>query len=186
MRTFIAVALNENLKEVIRKIQDDFKLLPCDIKWVKPQNAHLTIKFLGNIDAEQLETIKENLPRVVKDFHPIDTELTCLGAFPKIERPRVIWMGLKDTEQKIETLAQSTEKALSQIGFESEERSFRSHITLGRIRSGKNTLLLSEKLKKYSLPQGMTQTVETLILFKSTLTPQGPIYEVLEEFVFGT
>jgi len=163
MRCFIAI---EAPKELF-SFQEEFKLK--GIKLVN--NYHLTISFLGEISEEKAEEIKKKLVNV--SFKKFKLEFTRLGAFPNQERIRVIWAGLKDTEE-----FQNLKKQIDEItGANEDEKSlFVPHITIGRVKFIEDKKKLTEKLK---LKISGAFMVEEVILFKSTLTEKGPIYEVL-------
>lgn len=185
IRTFIAIDLDPTIRRAIEQIQDFLKKLDCHVKWVKPENIHLTLKFLGEVKLKKIDAIKQTMENILKNTESIDTELTQLGAFPSANHPRVLWAGLKDDERRIVRLAASLEEGLGKIGFKKEQRPFSPHITIGRMRSPRNLILLSKAISDYPLPAGLTQTIQSVTLYKSTLTPQGPIYEILEEFHFA-
>jgi len=182
IRTFLAIDLDPEILQTIKNIQDDLKNIDCDIKWVKPENINLTLKFLGEIKDKRIDAINQALEDLFQSTAPIKTELTELGAFPIIDKPRVLWVGLKDKERQIVQLVASLEKKLLTIGFKKDQKLFTPHITIGRIRSPKNLNLLSQAISNHSLPTGLTQTIQSVTLNKSTLTPQGPIYETLSTF----
>lgn len=182
LRTFIAIELSDEVKQTIQDVEDSLKVLGCDIKWVRPEIAHLTLKFLGDVASDTIETIDRVLQESVQGLPPIQTQLTSLGIFPDIRRPRVLWIGLEDKEGRIKQLAESVETALGNIGFRKEEREFKPHITIGRLRSSKNAIQLAEAIRGFTVPAGRRQSIENITLFKSTLTPTGPIYEVLKKF----
>lgn len=181
VRAFIAVELNEDVRNTIRTVETDFAGLGCDIKWVKPENAHLTLKFLGDVKIKKIESISQTLKEVSANMSPIRTGLSGLGVFPGTKQPRVLWVGLEDPDKKIVRLAESVDSALGNIGFAKEKRAFTPHITLGRLRSGKNVSSLMGRLQSYTLPPGIKQTIAHITVFKSTLTSQGPIYEALDK-----
>jgi 2'-5' RNA ligase len=194
LRAFIAVELNEEIKKTIIQVEDDLKITGCDVKWVKPENAHLTIKFLGQIKEKRLGPLLDALDslfielplnKLNKDIHPIQTGLTQAGAFPSLQRPRVIWIGLRDDARQISRLAESVEEALGGIGFKKEDRPFQPHITIGRFRSTHNLFSFTKKFEQYSLPAAPDLTISSITLFKSTLTSSGPIYESLKKFSFS-
>ena len=216
LRTFIAVELNDEIKKTITQVEDDLKTTGCDVKWVKPENAHLTLKFLGHIKEKRLGPLVEvldslfiELPlnkhnfksptsvkelqgrfevgkgKLNKDIHPIQTGLTQVGAFPSPERPRVIWIGLRDDERPISRLAESVEEALGNIGFKKEKKRFQPHITIGRVRSTHNLSSLTKKFAQYSLSAAPDLIISSITLFKSTLTSSGPIYEPLKKFLLS-
>lgn len=182
IRTFIAAKINSKILNDISKAQEYFKRTSCDAKWVKTINMHLTLKFLGNLDQKEVDTVIKKLELITKDTRSIQTKLTRIGAFPNIERPRVIWAGLEDTTNEITDLAEKIEDILGKTGFKKEEHLFKPHITIGRIRSQKNISELSEKIKNYSFSQNIDQQISEIKFIKSDLTPDGPIYEDLRTF----
>ncbi|MBI5150877.1 MAG: RNA 2',3'-cyclic phosphodiesterase [Candidatus Omnitrophica bacterium] len=181
IRAFIAVELNDQVKETIREFQAHLKPLGCDIAWVKPENVHLTLKFLGEVKTKRLPSVIETLEDVCRDLRPFDTALTQPGVFPDLRHPRVVWIGLEDTGGDLARMAESLETALGNTGFKKERRDFQAHITVGRIRALKNIAQLSDAIRKFPVPAGVKQPVSVgqIVLFKSTLTPQGPVYEPL-------
>ena len=186
IRAFIAVELSDQIKETIRGFQEHLKPLDCDISWVKPENIHLTLKFLGDVKTKMIPPVMETLGDVCQDLRPFDTTLTQPGVFPDLRHPRVVWIGLDDTDGNLARLAGSLETALGNIGFKKEKRDFQAHITIGRIRTNKNLPALVPKLQSCSLPSAHEEIILSFALFKSTLTSQGPIHEKLKEFHFPT
>ena len=179
LRTFIAITLNSEIQQFLSRTQDHLKKLGCDIKWVKPENIHFTLKFLGDVKLKKIDEVKQTLENLAKNMQPVDIELTQLGAFPNVQRPRILWAGIKDEEKRITQFAKLLEDHFGKIGFKKEKKPFSPHLTIGRIRSPKNLNLLSEMISKYSLPVDLKQTAQNITLYKSTLTPAGPIYEPL-------
>lgn len=185
IRAFIAVELSDQIKETIRNFQEQLKPLGCDISWVKPENAHLTLKFLGDVKIKMIPSVTETLVNSCRDLRFFDTTLTQPGVFPDLRHPRVVWIGLDDTEGKLGQLAGSLETALENIGFRKERREFQAHITVGRIKSGKNIQRLSENLGHYHLPADITLGIRNICLYKSVLENSGPVYSVLANCAFG-
>ncbi len=185
IRAFIAVELNDRVKQTIRKFQEDLKALGCDISWVKTENIHLTLKFLGDVKTKIIPSVMEMLGNVCQDLRPFDTTLTQPGVFPDLRHPRVVWVGLDDTERNLARMAESLEATLGNIGFKKEKRNFQAHITVGRIKSGKNIQRLAESLERYQLPANITQNIRGICLYKSVLTSGGPIYSILTGYPPG-
>lgn len=183
LRTFVAIELSENIRQAIKTAQDYLKTLDCDMKWVRPEIAHLTLKFLGDVTADKIQTIEQALRESVQDLQPIQTQLTSLGLFPDIRRPRILWIGTEDKEGRIQQLAESVETALGHRGFKKENREFRPHVTIGRLRSPKNADKLAEAVRRFCVPSGISQSINAVTLFQSTLTPQGPVYNLLRKIV---
>ncbi|MBU1091078.1 MAG: RNA 2',3'-cyclic phosphodiesterase [Candidatus Omnitrophica bacterium] len=189
MRTFIAIELPKEIKDELTKLQDQLKLSNADVKWVAPENIHLTIKFLGEINEEKLCRISEVIENCAKDKSPYLIRINSLGVFPNMNSPRVIWVGLDKGNQETEELAKSIEENLEKLGIPKEKRPFSSHITIARVRSMKNREQLIEALKKLEnvfVGNNLEWNVKKVILFKSTLTPKGPTYEALKETILTT
>jgi 2'-5' RNA ligase len=185
MRTFIAIELPKEIKEALASLQQGLKNSGADVKWVQPENIHLTLKFLGEIDEQVLAKIINILEVTAENQNSFYLNLSSLGAFPNMNFPRVIWIGIKKGDSQIQEVASKLEKEISGIGIPKENRAFSSHITLGRVKSGLNRDKLTKKLNELAgnfLKEGSCAfPVKKITLFKSTLTPQGPIYEILKE-----
>jgi RNA 2',3'-cyclic 3'-phosphodiesterase len=186
MRAFIAIELPQQVKDRLSRIQARLKKSEADVKWVQPQNIHLTLKFLGEIDEILLEKIKEILINLAKDNAQFQIVVSYVGAFPSLSSARVIWVGLKEGDEQTKALANGLEERIEKIGIPREERAFSSHITIGRARSGLNRDKLTQELKIlgenfWNETEGLQFCVDKITLLKSTLTPKGPIYEILKE-----
>ena len=185
MRTFIAIELSDEIKDALDRIESHLKYSGADVKWVAEENIHLTLKFLGEIDEKKCEKVKAALDEIAKSTASFEISLKDIGAFPKIEFPRVIWAGLDKGAKESTELAAKIDEALSAIGFDRETRPFAAHLTIGRVRSPKNKAELKEKMDSCILqPTPYTQTVIFVSLFHSKLTPTGPIYTKLHEARF--
>lgn len=179
MRTFIAIELPPDIKNILSRIQDELKQSRADVKWVNPQNIHLTLRFLGEIQQDLVDKLRAVLEQIAQKNSPFSVRLSNLGAFPKLQYPRVVWFGINN-DQPVLDIARNLENEIVKIGLSAEDRPFSSHITLGRVRSGLNRKALVEKIE--SLNKNFSSSspefkVLSITLFKSTLTPQGPIYE---------
>jgi len=181
MRTFIAIALPQEMRDYLACIQAELKKCQADVKWVQPENIHLTLKFLGERDEKKIEKIKEILEETAREKACFSLRLCNIGAFPKIDFPRIIWAGIDAGEKETEALALELEERIAKIGIPKEDKPFSSHITIARIKSPANREGLVQGLKKIPQIQGKEFRVEKITLYKSTLTPKGPIYEVLKE-----
>ena len=180
IRAFIAFKLNTDIQQVVRHIQDRLMKLDCNIKWVTPENIHLTLKFLGDVKLKNIGSIQQILRETFSGIPPIETQLTDLGAFPDIDYPQVLWVGLDDDRRQLAGTAKTLEKALGKAGIKKSGKPFSPHITIGRVRSPRNIASLSQAMTQYTLPDVPKQIFDEVMLFKSTLTPQGPVYERLE------
>ncbi len=181
MRAFIAIELSQPWQELIDQIQSQAKT-ETSIRWVKPHQAHLTLKFLGNITPEQLTSIQQKLNTISVASSCFCLQTQNLGAFPSLERPQVIWLGLKENQILLK-LANDIEQAICDLKFPRENRDFQSHITLGRLKA-KVDFNLKNFLRECAIKE-IPQQVEHISLFKSTLTAQGPIHELLSQHPLG-
>ena len=185
MRVFTAIEIPPEIKTALLETQRDFKKLDIDVKWVEPQNIHLTLKFLGEINQGQSESIITVLDGIVQNKNTYKIGLGEVGIFPNISSPRIIWIGLEDGIGETKQIFLETEAGLKELGFGKEERIFSPHITLGRIRSFKNKHLLKEMVscKNNRLKESPLEFFAGgITLFSSTLTPKGPIYEPIKKF----
>ena len=187
MRLFIAFPLPVEIKKYLAKIIDDFKSQYSEkraVKWVDVKNIHLTVKFLGDTSERLLDPIKNDLTNIGKEFSVINCTLNKVGAFPNLNKPRVYWIGIDPQNDDIFKLAESTDEAMSQLGYEKESRKFKAHLTLGRIKNSYDLSDLNQYISNYNV-EPIQLIINKLRLHKSTLTPQGPIYECLHEVSLG-
>jgi len=186
MRAFIAIPLDEEAHKELSILQERLRKANADIKWVKPSNIHLTLKFLGEIENRQAEEIIARLQDITKSQRPFYMHISNIGAFPRPSYPRVVWSGIDEGKDESANLQKLVEETMSKLGFEKEQRPFMGHLTLGRVRSLKNKnefLELMEKEKDFSIDKRIL--VDRIILYRSTLLPEGPLYSPIKEFLFG-
>ena len=184
MRTFIAIELPKNIREALGKLQEQLKKSEADVKWVTPDNIHLTLKFLGEVDDDKIEKINKIIDSVCAENNTYKIYISSLGAFPRIDYLRVIWAGVEKGDSETKKIAKELEEKIEKIGIPREARPFSSHITLGRTRSALNREKLVKELKSMQEAfekEDLEFSVSKVTLFKSTLTPKGPAYEVLKE-----
>jgi 2'-5' RNA ligase len=184
MRTFIAIELPREIKDLLAKVQEELNSSQADVKWVQPQNIHLTLKFLGEIEEKKIDKINKIIEDIAgeKKYFPI--RISNLGAFPKINFPRVIWVGIDKGDEEVKEIAKKLEEGLAKIGIQREDKPFSSHITIGRTRSALNREKLIQRLNDLAnklQEENLEFVVKKITFFKSTLTPKGPVYEVLKE-----
>ena len=173
------------MKKELAGLQDELRSAGADVKWVNPDNIHLTLKFLGDITEEKKTDIANLLDDTASKYKSFETNLFKIGCFPRLESPRVIWVGIDKNCATIEEIADNLKVPLEKLGFPREKRRFSAHLTLGRVRSPKNKDKLVQKIKALEFNSNAFSSVSKLTLFKSTLTPKGSIYTVLYEAVLG-
>ena len=176
MRAFIAVELDEKIRENCRRIMNRLMTSDADVKWVKPSNMHLTLKFLGEIDEPQAEEIKEFIREIASEKYFFETGFSGLGFFPNQRKPRVLWLGINKGIEVLKDLADKIDDKSAVIGIEKEERAFSPHLTLGRFRSLKNFDELMKIVEKNREFDAGTMQVEGIHLIQSVLQPAGPVY----------
>lgn len=179
IRTFIAIELPQNIIAAIGGIQEDLKSNKLDVKWVRPENIHLTLKFLGNIDPATVAGIEGVLHDMIKTAAPFSLTAKGLGVFPGLKRPRVIWIGVVGQIDALIGLQRQLDENLQKTGFAPEKRPFKGHLTIGRFRGRLDTQRMAVILNRFHDVEAGSFTVKHLILFKSDLQPNGPIYTKL-------
>jgi len=179
IRTFVAFKLPANIISAIRKIQDEIIVYRFKAKWVHPAKIHLTLKFLGDTRTDAIAKIGEAIQRSVKGCSPIALRAKGIGVFPGINRARVVWVGIKGETELLRKLQESLQNELSQIGFAREKRSFKSHLTLGRLKKRPDPKALLNAIEELEGFESEPFTVDRVILFKSDLKPEGAVYSEL-------
>lgn len=183
LRLFIACKLERNILEKAIEIQNELKKLNADIKWVEPENMHLTLKFLGAMNEISLEAVFAQLQAVARKHICFDLTVESMGAFPRAQNPRVIWLGASCGTDKLTLLAQDIEESLKSFNMPVDEKEFSSHLTLGRMRTPKNKERLADVLEKNNNILIGTMEIKYFTLFQSQLTKQGPVYTDLNTFM---
>jgi len=186
VRSFIAVNLPVELKEEIERATAPLRASGADVKWVVARNLHITLKFLGYVPEEDLKKIEKAAAKVVRGSSPFEIEFSGIGSFPeRTKSPRVVWVGVKDTSGGgLERIQRELEASLKELGFEPEGR-FSPHITLGRVKSRRNTADLLRALTTLRDALFGKIKVEKIDLMRSDLAPSGAEYSIIKEIRFG-
>jgi len=185
VRTFIAIELPDTIQSDIRQLKHFFTPYRFDIRWVKPSNMHLTVKFLGDVDPADLDTTHKLLADIAGNFPSFDLVPRGLGVFPSLKRPRNIWVGIAGQTDVLYSIQHAVNSDLTEMGFPAEKRPFRGHLTFGRIKSRIDPARLLDALRARQTFVSKAFTVERLVMFKSELRPGGPIYTKLYEEPLG-
>ena len=187
MRTFIAIDLSDDVRAAIEETQTKLKQAPIGIKisWTKVANLHLTLQFLGNVKDAVVDKLKPALQLVASQHRPFEVIVQGAGAFPDEKRPRVVWVGCGDNENRLKMLARAVQDAMRQFGFIPEDHEFSAHSTLGRIRSPRPDAALTRAIDSLKDTSFGTLRVETIHLFESQLHPEGSIYTKLSSHALG-
>jgi 2'-5' RNA ligase len=182
MRLFFAVKLSEEIQARLHEEQGALKALGADVKWVERDNIHVTLKFLGEVPETRVPELSAAAEGIAESAQPWGMGISGLGCFPSVRSPRVVWAGITQGADQMAALAESVDKAMERLGFERENRPFKAHVTLGRVRSPQGKAQLAEGLARASQAHGGEMPVNHFCLMQSELRPSGPIYTVLKDF----
>jgi 2'-5' RNA ligase len=184
IRTFVAVEMPADVQKQFREVQTALRRTDAHVKWVEPHNIHATLKFLGDVAEDQLEGLYEGVTKGVVGCAPFEIRLTQIGAFPDLKRPRVVWIGVDAGKEKLIELQKNVEEAISLHGFPKEDRKFSPHLTIGRVKSPRGVDDLVTAIKETPF-ESNSIGIREVVVMKSTLTPEGPIYAPLRRIGLG-
>lgn len=182
MRLFIAVPIADKVRAAAARIISGLKESAADVKWVEPENLHLTLRFLGDVPEEEISTLKDIVVQTAAGNSSFKISFDRLGAFGAPSRPRILWMGIGSGAKALSELAASLRGALgsSELGSAADHE-FSAHLTLGRVRGTRNHSVLVNRLEAISVPAGLSCRAEKLVLFESRLDARGPTYKAVLE-----
>ena len=179
LRLFVAINLDPSLKASLAEIQARLKATQAPVSWVKPEQLHLTLKFLGEVAEATLPALRDTLGRCLAEVSAFSLSFSQLGTFPPKGTPRVIWMGVSEGGQEVEKLHGRIEEALHPLGFPREDRPLHPHLTLGRVKGARHLQLLLEHLHSTEVEELGRMRVQCVDLMRSELHPQGAIYTLV-------
>ena len=176
-RLFCAFELPETLRTRIddhaKRVRD--AVPDSSASWSRPDNIHLTVKFFGNVDPKRVTAITAAAERVVQDLAPIQIEVGKTGVFPRPSRPQVLWIGVEDPSNMLLKLQQRLDDEFALEGFAKEDRAFRPHLTIARIRKQHNAPHLAQTHLAMNF-KAVDVTLSELVLFRSELSSKGSRY----------
>lgn len=179
MRIFIAIDLSPEIKAQLASVVKLLKPFSSNIKWVAPENYHLTLKFIGEVEEQKVEIIRQVLEKVVQGHRAFSLSVKGAGSFPAGQsRMRVIWIGLHSGPE-LYSLQADLEEALSREGFSREDRPFSPHLTIGRARQPQKQEKLKIELDRLGQKEFGMMEVREIELFQSILRPEGPEYKII-------
>jgi len=186
MRLFFAVLLPIELVSQLTDLQGELKSQVTDsgVKWSKAEQLHLTLKFLGETDADRLQKVMPVGLAVGEGRIPFELSLGGLGAFPSATRPNVLWVGATKGADSLVSLALQLDELLVKYGYKKENREPTPHLTLARIKTYSGEAQAAKALKTTQVGELGTTTIDRFTLMRSTLKPTGSEYSVVEEFTF--
>ena len=178
-RAFIAIELPAEVTGALSSLQATLKGQGVKLRWVRPGNIHLTLKFLGEVSAERLQAVQGVVQEVAGSHAAFSLVSRGLGAFPSVKKPRVLWSGIHGEVDRLAALQSHLDQALARFGFVPETRAFRGHLTLGRVKGSVRAKALADAITACGAFSSPAWGVERLVLFKSDLQPSGAVYTVL-------
>ncbi len=181
IRSFIAMDLPSAVIARLENAQQQLQQLKLRARWVRPENIHLTLKFLGNISPGRIDAIAHAMDQAARDRPAFVLALRGIGFFPGIRRARVIWMGLGGQVQQLFALQRKLEAHLEAIGFAAEKRPFKGHLTLGRIRQSIPPAVMRRVVDDFSDFGSDEFAADRICLYQSDLQPSGPVYTRLKQ-----
>ena len=182
MRLFIAIEIPESIRSAFAALLKDFRALAPQLKWVRPENLHVTLKFLGETGPAKLGPLQNALAGV-RSAEPVNLEFRGLGFFPNEKRPRVFWAGTQ-TSANLTPLAADIDQAVHTLGFPLEARSYAPHLTLARISLPILPPKLLQTINEKSSQSLGSLTTRQFHLIESKLKPAGAEYTTVQSFHF--
>lgn len=186
VRAFIAIEIPENIKLQLKQVQERLKKGLTGVNWARPEGIHLTLKFLGNIDEEMISRIGDSMKKATERSSVFSIRLSGLGIFPGPRFPRVVWIGVKEGGEDLKGLNRAIDKTMDKLGFSAEEREFRPHLTLGRVRSQERRDELLKAIEELQNFEAGSFEAREVSLIKSDLKPGGAVYTKLLTVPLGS
>lgn len=181
MRCFVAIDIDQQVRDEIKNLVDELKdainSRSGEMKWVRPDAIHLTLKFIDEVKDKDVPMLCEVVERVAQKYEHFHLELEEVGAFGS--PPKVIWVGIKDVDDILAKMAAELEEELFKVGFAKEGRKFTPHLTICRIKSLKAARNAEDVLQDYEDFEGPDLPVEAVCVYQSELTEKGPVYTQL-------
>ncbi|MDP6397072.1 MAG: RNA 2',3'-cyclic phosphodiesterase [Candidatus Marinimicrobia bacterium] len=178
IRTFIAIDTPETVTQVALSLQSSVKVNPKAVKWVRKENIHITLRYIGPTAPGEVDKINRLLNEIVGQNSDLSLNVSSTGCFPKKERPRILWLGVDGDVAKLKLLVEMINSEMDQLGYPKEEHNYSPHITIGRIRyPQKVTPDVTDFLSTQYEP--ISWNIPKIILYQSELLPSGAIYSIL-------
>jgi 2'-5' RNA ligase len=183
IRTFIAINIPDHVREAIDGFQKKLKEYSADVKWVRPESIHITLKFLGDVEIGRIDKMAHAVQDAVNDVEPFTISVSGVGTFPNDRRPRVLWVGVQEGAETLSDLAKKIDHALSTMGFEKEKRKYSAHLTLGRVRSPNYIDKTVRDMRSMGF-ESESFAVGSIEVMKSQLLKTGAVYTALHHIKF--
>jgi RNA 2',3'-cyclic 3'-phosphodiesterase len=179
-RTFIGIDIAEETRDDAVALQKSLAKTGAEVNWVTPESMHVTLLFLGDVDDRELHAVCRAAQQVAAREPSFTLRVSGVGAFPNARRPKVVWGGIAEGAESLQRLYDELETRMLDLGcYRKEERGYTPHLTLGRVKAERDGLALAPELAKLADWEGGRTTVEEVLVFRSDLEPDGPVYTVI-------
>jgi 2'-5' RNA ligase len=184
IRSFVAIELPRQVEGALGEMQQALKAagITDQVRWVRPEGMHLTLKFLGDVPATKTDEIALAVAQASCEVHPFSIRIAGLGCFPSLSHPNVVWVGVQGDTEELTTLQQNIENRLSALGYPPEGRTYTPHLTLGRVArnaTGGQRRRLGEVIGAHEFEPSADMQVREVALMRSDLSPSGARYTEL-------
>jgi 2'-5' RNA ligase len=182
LRLFVAVDLSPEVRAVLRDAQARLREQQLPVRWVTPDGAHVTLKFLGAVNPSQVDALTSSLHEIAARHRPFTLRTGALGAFPDMNRPRVVWLAIEGDRATLQHLRDDVEQTIAPLGFPTEQRTFSPHLTLGRTHkdvASSQRAAIGRAVAQQPAPHSVSFAVDEIVLMRSELGPSGARYTPL-------
>lgn len=187
IRTFISVHFSHevisNLDRISRELKTSLSS-QSKVKWIRPENIHLTLQFLGDVGSGEIEELSFCLSGAFRDMVAFEVVLSGVGCFPSILKPRVFWVGIQSGKEALKNLYSRVVQITTPLGFTPEDRAFEPHVTLGRVKIFREPKKLLAFFDRNANTHAGSCQIDAIHLMASKLTPTGAVYTILDSFRF--
>ena len=189
MRTFLALEISPAIRQSVASVLESLsqQVPNRTVRWVRAENVHLTLAFLGDLPGESIPQVQEAVQTAAIEIPPLHLSVGGLGAFPRLQAPRVIWIGVQEPTGRLSALEARLEEGLRRLGWEPPDEPFRPHLTLGRVRRGaprSDVERLAASLQTGASGDVGSMIAPEVVVFRSDLTPAGAVYTRLAALRF--
>ncbi len=184
MRLFVAIVLEPRVRLALETLQREIGRRISGVRWIPPNQLHLTVKFLGEVGDGDVPGVCEAVAQATSASSPFAMTVASTGCFPTRGDVRIVWAGVKEQSGELLRCVERIEAALEDQGFARERRPFSAHITIGRVKADRSGGAMRARVEGATL-HPMDQPVQHVVVMSSDLTPQGPRYAVISETRLG-
>ncbi len=186
MRLFVAADIPGDVRELLASAVQGIRGEELGARWVRLENLHLTLKFIGDYEKDEMDRLSNEVRATAQRCEPFEALLGGSGAFPSPRRARIIWVAVSSGVREAEAVARKLNARLEKVGVKKEERAFRGHLTLARLRQVRDcTAMLAGVEGRLEGLRDMPFRVDEVVLYRSILKPEGPVYSVVERMALG-